>query len=106
MGKVVIRKRIDLDFIGKDYEGGWVEFQSLSVKDVQSKLDEIKNVGDDGKLAVSLMIDLLSDCFLGGVFKYKDTEEKLGKEDIQDFDVPSITKFFTILTGQDGDPKV
>lgn len=105
MAKIVIKKRINLDFLGTEYEGGYVEFKSLSIKDVQGKLDEIQNVGEDNKRAVDLMLKLLSECFVGGLFKTSEGEEQINKEDLTDFDVASIIKFFQILSGQDGDPK-
>lgn len=106
MAKIVIKKRINLDFLGKEYEGGFVEFKSLSIKDVQGKLDDITNVGDDNKKAVDMMLNLLNECFIGGKFVSGETTEDIVKEDLEDFDVASIIKFFQILSGQDGDPKV
>lgn len=106
MAKIVIKKRIDLGFLGEDYEGGFIEFRSLSIKNVQDKLDEISNVGDDNKKAVEMMLRLLKDNFLTGTFKTKEAEEAINKEDLEDFDVASIIKFFEILSGQGGDPKV
>ena len=105
MAKIVIKKRISLDFLGEEYKGGYVEFKSLSIKDVQGKLDEITNVGEDNKKAVEMMLKLLSDCFVGGKFVSGETTEDIVKEDLEDFDVASIIKFFQILSGQDGDLK-
>jgi len=106
VAKIVIKKRINLDFLGKDYEGGFVEFKSLSIKEVQGKLDEIANVGEDNKKAVDMMLKLLSDSFVSGTFVNGESSEPIEKEDLNDFDVASIIKFFQILSGSEGDPKV
>lgn len=105
MAKIIIKKRINLDFLGEEYKGGFVEFKSLSIKDVQGKLDEITNVGEDNKKAVEMMLNLLNDCFIGGTFVSDGKEQEIEKADLEDFDVASIIKFFQILSGQDGDPK-
>ncbi len=105
MAKIVIKKKIELDFLGKEYEGGYVEFQSLSIKEIEGKLDEIQNVGDDNKRAVKMMLELLTKCFISGEFVNGDSKEAINKEDLQDFDIQSIIKFFSILSGQSGDLK-
>lgn len=106
MANIVIKKKISLDFLGEEYQGGFVEFKSLTIKDVESKLDEIQNVGEDNKKAVELMLNLLKQSFIGGTYVYGETKEEINKDDLEQFDVNSIIKFFSILSGQDADPKV
>lgn len=105
MANIVIKKRINLDFLGEEYKGGYVNFKSLTIKEVEAKLDEIQSVGDDNKKAVDLMLTLLKQAFLDGVYVYEDDKQDINKEDLEQFDIQSITKFFAILAGQDGDPK-
>lgn len=106
MAKIIIKKRINLDFLGKDYEGGFVEFKSLTVRDIQDKLDKINSVADDNKKSTELMVNLLKECFLNGKFVNEGNTEDINREDLDDFDIRSTIKFFGVLTGQDGDPKV
>lgn len=105
MAKIIIRKRINLGFLGKDYEDGFVEFKSLTVRDVQDKLDKITSAADDNKKSAELMVNLLKECFLNGKFVNGGNTEDINREDLDDFDIRSIIKFFGILTGQDDDPK-
>jgi hypothetical protein len=105
MAKIVIKRKIDLDFLGKEYEGGFVEFKALTIKDVENQIDAIAGVGDDNKKAMSMIIQLLQDHFIGGEFVSGEDKQTINAEDIQDFDVPSIYKFFNILSGQVGEKK-
>lgn len=106
MGKIVIKKKISLDYLGEDYKGGHITFKSLSVKDVQEKMDAIEQASDDGKKAIGIMVGILQDNFIDGVFKSDGEDVNLSKEDIDEFDPESVTRFFKVLAGQDGDPKV
>lgn len=106
MAKIVIKKRIDLDFLGEDYKGGFVEFKSLSIKEVQDNIDEMQAIGDDNKKAVEMMLTMLGKAFIRGEFVNGDTKAEINKEDLAEFDMESISKFFSILSGQSGDLKV
>lgn len=105
MANIVIKKRINLDFLGEEYKGGYINFRSLPIKEAQSKLDEINAVGEDTSKAIDLIVVILKESFLDGVYVYEGDKQNINKDDLDQFDPNSITKFFTILAGQDGDPK-
>lgn len=105
MSKVVIKRRIGLGFLGEEYKEGYVEFKVLSIREATEQIEKVEAIKKDNKAAIELMQKLLEEHFVSGLFKSKDTEEKLTKEDIGDFSVVAITRFFKILSGQDGDPK-
>lgn len=102
---IVIKKTVSLDFLGKDYENGHVTFKSLSVGEVEKLVDKIDVDSQDNKEAVKIMLQVLEDCFISGEFVDKTDKTTLTKEDLKDFDMESVTKFFQILTGQAGDLK-
>ncbi len=105
MSKVVIKKKISLEFLGKDYAEGYLEFKSVSFKEYQEYLgDGLEDKPE--KEAVEIITNIINKHFLGG--KFPDEEGKLfelTKEDINDFDLETIIKVFKILTGQDDSKK-
>ena len=105
MAKIVIKKRIDLDFLGEDYTGGYINFKTLSVKDVEDLRPKIDAVGDDNEKATKIFMDICKENFIGGVFKDGESEQKIEVENLDDFSPAHIIKFTRILSGQEADPK-
>ena len=105
MAKIIIKKRIDLDFLGEEYKGGFVEFKSMSVRDIESRLGDMEAVADDNVKAVNLMLELLAKQFIKGTFKVDGEESDITKDDLGDFDMEAVSKFFEILSGRGETPK-
>lgn len=101
MATIIIKKRVDLDFLGKDYEDSFLEFKSLSIAEYEKVLDDLNTVGEDNKAAVRLVLSILEKQFLGGSFLGEDVQ----KEDLKQFDLETMTKCFERFTGQQTDPK-
>jgi len=106
MANIVIKKRISLDYLGEEYAKGYIDFKSISIREVEAKIDELEAVGEDNKQALKIMIELLEKQFITGQFFINEKSEEITKEDIKDFDVNSIMKFFGVLSGKEGDLKV
>lgn len=107
MGKIVIKKKISLDFLGEDYKEGYLVFKSIALKDFEKYQTEIASNKDNEEASAKLIIKILSENFEGG--KFPDDEGNLfdvEKEQLQDFDVTTIVNTFKILTGQELSPKV
>lgn len=102
---IVIKKTISLEFLGDEYKDGYVTFKSLSVGEVNNLIDQINPDEQDNKKAVGIMLKVLEDSFIKGEFVDGEDRKVLTKDDLKDFDMESVTKFFTVLTGQAGDPK-
>lgn len=106
MGKIVIKKKISLDFLGEDYKDGYLEFKSIPLKDFEQYTSKAKELEGDEKASSEMIISILKNNFIGG--KFPDEDGKLfdvEKEQLLDFDIATAIKVFTILTGQDQSPK-
>lgn len=102
---IVIKKTISLEFLGDEYKDGYVTFKSISVAESQGLIEKIEKAGEDNSKAIEVMLEVLGNSFIEGKFVDKDAQQDVKKEDLKDFDIGSVTKFFAILTGQEGDPK-
>lgn len=106
MGKIVIKKKISLDFLGEDYKDGYLEFKSIPLKEYEEYTKNISDVKDDDSAASQMIIDILNNNFLGGKFPDENGDLfSVEKEQLLDFDIATAIKVFTILTGQDQSPK-
>lgn len=98
---IVIKKKIDLDFLGEDYKDASLTFQAIPLKDFDEivlKIDEAqKNNG-----SVKLILATLKEYFLEGIFP---GIEKVTADDLDGLDPGSVVRCFQILTGQEFDPK-
>lgn len=106
MGKIVIKKKISLDFLGEDYKDGYLEFKSIPLKEYEEYTKNISDVKDDDSAASQMIIDILNNNFLGG--KFPDDEGKLfdvEKDQLKEFDIVTAIQVFKILTGQELSPK-
>lgn len=106
MGKIVIKKKISLDFLGDDYKEGYLMFRSIALKDFEKYQTEITNNKDNDEASAKLIIKILGENFEGGKFPGEDGELfDVDKEQLQDFDITTIVNTFKILTGQELSPK-
>lgn len=105
MAKIVIKKRIDLDFLGEDYVGGYIDFKTLSVKDVEDLRPKIDAASDDDEKATQIFMGICKDNFIGGIFKDGVSEQNIEVDNLDDFSPAHIIKFIKILSGQEADPK-
>lgn len=104
MSKIVIRKKISLDFLGEDYKEGYLEFKTIPMRDYQRYVKTATDTKDESK-AVDFIIDTLGELFLSGKFPNEKGElEDLTKDDLGDLDVATVVTVFKILTGQDQNP--
>lgn len=98
MAEIIIRKRVNLDFLGERYSESYLEFKSIAVRNFPKMiktLDEADKGDDDAQLKA--MLKVLEDHFVEGIFD----KQKVEKTDIGDFDNDTIIRAFEALTGQD-----
>lgn len=106
MGKIVIRRRIELGFLGKGYEEAYLEFQSIPISDLEGVVKEVEpKEGEKDFSSVGKVLELLKRYFLEGKFPDKDGLADLAKEDLDGLDARTCTKCFEFLTGQDIEKK-
>jgi hypothetical protein len=101
MSKLIIRKRVGLEFLGEQYSAAYIEFRSIPVGDYDALIQKINKV-EDAK-ANEAILNILKDYFLGGKFPNDDGEpEDLdGKEELDGLDRDALIECFGKLTGQD-----
>lgn len=108
--KIVIEKKIQLDFLGDKYKDAQLTFRGLSLKEYEDQIDKVKKLeNQEGKEkeAVVFIGAVLKDHFINGEFP--DESGKLGtvlKEDLDQLDIDTIFTVFRRLTGQELPPKV
>jgi hypothetical protein len=107
MGKIVIKRKVTLEFLGEEYKDGYLTFKAIPVKDYTGMLAKLPKEGeeDNGK-SITMMLDLLTTYFVEG--KFPDDEGKLQdvtKEDVGDIDQETAIHCFETVVGKKTDPK-
>jgi hypothetical protein len=98
---IVIKKQISLDYLGDEYKDSSLTFKTISIREYEELLPKIDQTDQDNKKSIEIIMDILKKQFLSGTFQ----GEAVAKDDLDQFDISSLTKFFMALTGQE-DPKV
>lgn len=103
--KIVIRKRVDLEFLGKEYEKSYFIFRAISLPEYEKYRADLKAVKDDK--AVYFLLDTLKAYFIEGKFPNAEGElEAVEADDLAQLDPDTIVKVFDFYTGQKQPPKV
>lgn len=105
MGKFSIRKRISLDFIGKEYEEGYFIFRAIPLSEYDQIMTDMDKIKDDNKKSIPFILELLKSHFIEG--KFPDDKGVLlpvEADDIGDIDVGTCLEIFQRMTGT-VDPK-
>lgn len=92
---VVIKKRVNLDFLGEEYKGSYLEFQALPLKDYGELITELEKVESDKTQSIPFMLQTLKKYFLGG----KVQDEEVSADDLDEFDRDTAINCFETLTG-------
>ena len=104
MSRIVIKRKISLDFIGKDYADCYLEFKTIPMKDYE-KYVALASENQDEKKAVGFITSTLQDLFVSGKFIDENNETfDVKKEELGDFDMNVMITVFKSLTGQDQSP--
>lgn len=99
MAKIVIKKRVNLAFLGEEHKDDYLVFKSIPVKEYK---DIVEQRPDDGGSQYDYLLKIVQNKFIEGKFQ----NETVNKEDLAEFDGETVTTCFARLTGQDTDPKV
>lgn len=108
--KIVIKKRVNLDFLGDEYKDAYLVFKPITVgaeyDELSQKLDKLQTENNNTNL-VKFIRDTVFDKFLEGKFPNDKGElEDVNKEDLGQLDFDTIANVFRRLSGQEPDPKV
>ena len=93
---LLIKKRVSLEFLGKEYKESYIEFKAIPLKDFEKLTTEVEAIGEDGIKSIKFISDKLKEYFISG----KSPEGDLSKEDLDELDQESVVKCFEVLTGQ------
>lgn len=102
MAKILIKKKVSLEFLGEDYKDDYLVFKSLPLRDYEALLPELEKASESGVESVKVVKKVLEDNFVEGNFQ----GEAVEKADLADFDLNTLTRCFEYFTGQAQDPKV
>jgi hypothetical protein len=106
MGKIVIKKRITLEFLGDEYKDAYLTFDSIALGEADELAKKAIQAAED-KRSNEFLRGVLEDLFVGGMFP--DDKGQLFEvtvENIKELDLETSAKVFDILTGQAQSPKV
>lgn len=104
---IVIKKRVNLDFLGDEYKEAYLTFKAIPLKDYEAIIDEMPKDTQDNKKALQLIVKYLKQYFIGGKFPNDKGElEDVSVEDVDELDAATALACFETLTGQRIDPKV
>lgn len=101
---IQIKKRIGLDFLGEEYKEGYLEFNSVAMKDYEALAKKSQSLSEDPTESIKFIVSFLTDRFVGGKFPQGGELKDVTKEQLPEFDAEVFLKSFQLLTGQ-LDPK-
>ena len=99
MAKIIIKKRVNLGFLGDEHKEDYLVFKSIPVNGYKKIATD--RPGED-ESQYEYLVKILQAQFLEGSFQ----GEAVTKENIGDFDADAVITCFQRLSGQDPDPKV
>lgn len=105
MAKIVIKKRVNLDFLGDEYKEAYLVFNAVPVSEYPELKAKLDKENDNIKL-IKIMVGVLQDKFVAGKFPVDGKLEDVTKEDIGSFDEATLTECYLYATGQKLDPKL
>lgn len=109
MGKIVIKRKVSLSFLGEQYSEAYINFRTIPVKDyieLEEKMPKQDDTNTSNKTFVPMVIELLKKYFSDGKFPDETGElVDLDADDIDDLDSETTITCFNVLVGQANDPK-
>lgn len=105
MSKIVIKKRVSFDFLGEEYKDSYVDFQRIPVSDFEAIQKEMEEVKKNKLSSFSVVLGVIKKYFISGKFINDDKLEDISAEDLEGLDAESVLRCFSLMTGQEIDPK-
>ena len=94
MTRFKIAKRLDLSFLGKDWEGCYLEFSSIPF----SQMEGLSKLSATPEKVVGEIVSVLEKFFMGGEAIGEDGERVVvKKEDIKEFPFEVIAKIINLM---------
>jgi len=92
---VIIRKRVNLDFLGEEYKDSYLYLKALAVKEYPELQAEIDKVEKDQAQALPFIVEQIKSRFLDGKVEGKD----ITAEDLDDFSADVFMECFSRIRG-------
>lgn len=102
MGKIVIKKKVSLDFIGEDYKEAYLLFTTMSIAEYEEHVKRVDT--KDEKITIKpikMILETLQNKFIGGKFPQDGKLVDLEAADLADIDPDNIVSIFALYTGQE-----
>lgn len=99
MAKIVIKKRVELGFLGEEHKQDYLVFKAIPVREYKQIISDRP---DENESQYEYLLKILKGKYLEGSFG----GEVVNKDDLDEFDAETTITCFARLTGQDADPKV
>lgn len=96
MATIVIKKTVNLGFLGEEYKESSLTFKSIPIKDYDKIIEEVEKFSGDNKKALNYIRTVVPQYFLEGSFQ----GEAVSKEDLDQFDQETYLQIFQRITGQ------
>jgi len=97
MAKFVVKKRVDLGFLGDDWKECYLEFNTPSYGEVKEFIP-LANEKDQTR-AVQAGLELLQKLYLGGKGFDGSAVVDVKKEELEELPVEVLTKSFQVIVG-------
>lgn len=103
---IVIKKRVDLDFLGDEYKEAYLVFQSIPAIDFDEVVKGLKDIENKEEGSIKFILDVLKKYFVSGKFPNDNELADVTADDLDGLDPSSLTRCFQVFTGAELDPKV
>lgn len=103
---IVIKKRVNLDFLGEEYKDAYLTFKSIPAVDFDEVTTKLKSIEGKEESSLTFLIEILSKYFIEGEFPEDGKLTAVKKEDMGQLDALTLIECFKVFTGQSLDPKV
>lgn len=104
MSRIVIKKRVSLDFLGDEQKESYLLFKAISLSDYEKLVKEVDT--SDEQKALDLIKKILSQQFIEGKYSDTDGQFEVKVEELTEFDMTTILKIFNDLMGRDLNPNL
>lgn len=95
--KLDITKKLDLEYLGENWKGCYLEFQLPSYGEIK-ELSNLESKNDAEKIEIALQT--ITGLFRGGKAISDGKEVDVTKEDLKDFPIDVLTKSFQLISGE------
>lgn len=99
--KIVIKKHVDLAFLGEEYKDAYINFKAIPISDFE-QIRKDMGKADENQTAASFLQPFLKKYFVNGKFPDDDGKlQNLDKNDLDGLDSETILECWKEVTGQD-----